>query len=171
MDFLTVLSNPFLWGLALGLAIALFVSVNGWFSRQSLKKENASLIRSHALINNEGYVKLRNELEELRTQNENLRIRVAKLNLKPGNADRRMLLVYDKAISLMNARAPGFAPVWEAALCETETEMKMVDDGNKYGWLGKIIRTDRHKSSLTTESQLDQGIPIVDTKNNHRRKI
>ena len=96
---------------------------------------------------------------------------MATLNTKPGNADRRMLLVYDKAISLMNTRAPGFPPVWEAALCETEAEMKMVDDGKKYGWLGKIIRTDRHKSSLTMESQLDQGMPIVDTKNNHSRKI
>lgn len=170
MDFLAVLSNPFLAGLSLGLAIALFASVSGWFSRRSLKKENASLIRSHTLINNEGYVKLRDEVEELRKQNENLRINAAKLNTKPDRAGRRTLLVYDKAISLMNARAPGFAPVWEAALCEAEVEMKLVDDGVKYGWLGKIIRTDRHKSFLPMESQTNQELPIVDAKKNHIHK-
>ena len=56
------------------------------------------------------------ELDSLKQQNENLRMTINTLEQKPGRAEIRTLHVYDKAINLMQKRAPGFAPVWQEVL-------------------------------------------------------
>jgi hypothetical protein len=53
-----ILTNPLIAGLAglsIGLVIALFVKLSAWFTRRSLEKENASLLRSHILMHDTRY--------------------------------------------------------------------------------------------------------------------
>lgn len=136
------LSNPlmtFVIGLAVGLLIALMVKINAWLARRSLEKENASLLRNHVRMHDTGHKSLTAELETLKKQNENLRVTVATLKSKTEKTDLYALHTYDKAIRLMTMRAPGFAPSWEMALAEAETEMQQVDTG-MLAWVKRAIR-------------------------------
>ena len=139
---LTQLSNPFVAGVAglsIGLVFSLFVMIKAWFGRRSLEKENASLLRGHILMHDTGHKALTAELEGLKKQNENLRVTVATLKTKTEKSDLLTLHIYDKAIRLMNARAPGFSPVWESTLAEAEAEMQQVDTG-MVAWIRRTIR-------------------------------
>lgn len=159
MESLAQLNNPFIagaTGLAIGLVVSLFVMVKAWFSRRSLEKENASLLRSHLLMHDTGHKTLTAELEGLKRQNENLRVTVATLKTKTEKSELRTLHIYDKAIRLMNARAPGFAPVWESALAEAEAEMQQVDTG-MVAWIRRTIRPSLankpHQATLLSTNQ------------------
>ena len=48
---------------------------------------------------------------------------------KPGRAELRQLSIYDRAIRIMNQNAPGFSPVWEKAVKESEDEIVSADTG------------------------------------------
>ncbi len=123
-------------GFAVGLALGLGVALRGWFGmrlkRRELEKE-AEQLRSHLHrqmeITGQGNRTLQEELEGLRKQNENLRVTVKTLENKPGRAEVRTLHVYDRAVHIMNAEAPGFAPAWERAVAEAEGQVKEADTG------------------------------------------
>ena len=154
-----LLNNPFgagVAGLSIGLGFSLLVMVKAWFARRSLEKENASLLRGHILMHDTGHKTLTAELEGLKRQNENLRITVSTLKTKTEKSELRTLHIYDKAIRLMNARAPGFAPVWESTLAEAEAEMTQVDSG-MVAWIRRTIRPSLankpHQVSLQSTNQ------------------
>ena len=168
MELLTqLLNNPLVAGVAglsLGLVLVLFVTVKAWLGRRSLEKENASLLRGHILMHDTGHKTLTAELEKLKHQNENLRITVATLKTKTEKSELRTLHIYDKAIRLMHARAPGFAPVWESTLAEAEAEMQQIDTG-MMAWIRKTIRPSLvnkpHQVPLQSTNQ--QPNPAVNT--------
>jgi hypothetical protein len=123
-------------GFAVGLALGLGVALRGWFGMRLKRKElegEATQLRSHLQrqmeITGEGNRALKEELEGLRKQNENLRVTVKTLENKPGRAEIRTLHVYDRAVHIMNAEAPGFAPSWERAVAEAEEQVKEADTG------------------------------------------
>ena len=139
---LTQFDNPLtaaFLGLFFGLFIALYVAIRGWFAARKLKKDNASLLRSHVLLHEAGNKAMSAELAKLKQENENLRITVTSLKMETGKAELRTLHVYDDAIRLMNARAPGFAPAWESALAEAEMSMAHADTG-VVAWIKRTIR-------------------------------
>ena len=141
-SIMEMLKNPIiagLVGLVIGLSIAAIVKINAIFSRQSLVRENGLLIRNHLLMHDTGSKTLNTELEVLKRQNENLRITVAALKTKTEKTEVLTLHCYDKAIRLMNVRAPGFAQAWESTLSEVETEMLQIDTG-VVAWIRKAIR-------------------------------
>ena len=72
---------------------------------------------------------MREELDTLKSQNENLRVAVKEWQTKPGRNEMRMLAVYDRAIRILNQNAPGFSPVWERAVKESEEELAASDTG------------------------------------------
>jgi len=123
-------------GFAVGLALGLGVALRGWFGmrvrRRALEME-VDQLRSHLHrqmeITGEGSRALKEELEDLRKQNENLRITVKTLGNKPGRGEIRTLHVYDRAVHIMNAEAPGFAPAWERAISEAEGQVQEADTG------------------------------------------
>ncbi|HON37634.1 MAG: hypothetical protein ACOX3E_08075 [Desulfomonilia bacterium] len=124
--------HPFLLGLAVGFIAVLFVWVRGLLRCRSLNREMARLKESlytKMQIDAKGYMTRESELEQLKKENENLRITVKSLQNKPGRAEIRQLHVYDKAIHSMLARAPGFAPTWEMVLKEAEEEIARTDTG------------------------------------------
>lgn len=72
---------------------------------------------------------MKEELEELRQKNENLRVTVKTLENKPGRAELKQLKIYDQAVRLMNERAPGFSGAWEKALRDAEQMVAESDTG------------------------------------------
>lgn len=136
-----VSSHPILWGLALGLLIAAFIWKSGLTARSTLKKEVRRLqdelrdLQSHLntqlKINASGNEKLNAEMEELRTQNENLRVNIANLQSKPGRQEARQLQIMETAVRSMQESAPGFAPAWEQAIRRAEADYEAAEGGFK----------------------------------------
>jgi len=146
MDILTAaLQNPFTWGLLLGLLVAAFIWKSGFTARRhaarELKRVEAEMkdLQSHLntqlKINASGNEALQTELKTLKQQNETLRVNNSALQQKPGRAEQRQLQVYEIAIRMMREQAPGFAPAWEKALRQGETEVEAADSGLK-----KLVR-------------------------------
>ena len=135
------ITHPFTLGFGLGLLILLFVWKAGFTARRTLRREIERLKKEHddlqghlntqLKINASGNEKLQAELDELRKQNENLRVNIAQLQQKPGRAELRQLQILETAASRMRERAPGFAPAWEQALREAEEEFKEAEGGIK----------------------------------------
>ncbi len=136
-----IVSHPFVLGFALGLLILAFVWKSGLTARRTLNREITRLktelddlqghLNTQLKINASGNEKLQAELDELRRQNENLRVNNAQLLQKPGRAESRQLHILETAVGRMRERAPGFAPAWEQALREAEDEYKESEGGFK----------------------------------------
>jgi DNA repair exonuclease SbcCD ATPase subunit len=145
MDIWEYLKHPFTLGLLLGLAVAAVAWKSGFSTRRRLGKELRKLendmrelqghLNTQLKINAQGNDTLQRELEELRRQNENLRVSVATLQSKPGKAELRHLQVTDSAVRLMREQAPGFAPAWEKALRQAEQDLEAGESGLK-----KLVR-------------------------------
>ncbi|MDP3849480.1 MAG: hypothetical protein Q8Q59_03180 [Luteolibacter sp.] len=140
MDFLTeALKSPFVWGLLLGLLIAVFIWKSGYNNGRRDAREIKRLeteikdlqghLNTQLKINASGNEVLQTELETLRRQNETLRVNNAALQQKPGRAEQQLLQVYEVAIRTMREQAPGFAPAWEKALRQGETELEAAESG------------------------------------------
>ena len=130
IDFLR--QHPFLLGLVIGLVIALGIWIKSLFKARSLAKEIKKLKESlytKMQIDAKGHMTRENELEQLRKENENLRVSIKSLQQKPGRVEIRQLHVFDKAIHSMLAKAPGFAPTWEMVLKEAEEEIQQTETG------------------------------------------
>lgn len=80
-------------------------------------------------ITQEGSKKLKDELEALRAQNENLRVSIKSWQQKPDRKELRALQVYDHALRELLASAPGFASYWENAVREAEATAEAMDRG------------------------------------------
>ena len=124
--------NPFAVGLGIGLLTTLFAWLDGIFKRRALVKEVRTLkdhLHTQMEINAAGNDTTKRELDEAKRVAENLRVTNSALKQKPGRAEVHTLTLYDKALHLMQARAPGFAPAWENALKEAETEVQKTETG------------------------------------------
>lgn len=141
----SAIQSPFVWGLLLGLLVAGFIWKSGYTARRhalgEIKRLQAEMrdlqghLNTQLKINASGNESLSAELESLRAQNENLRVNLASLQQKPGKAELRLLQVHDAAIRTLREQAPGFAPAWEKAVRQAETELEAADKG-----LMKLVR-------------------------------
>lgn len=73
--------------------------------------------------------KIKGEQENLRRENESLRIKVNSLNELPDRKLQRDLEVYARAEKKMLMQVPGFAPAWETAKGEAHTELMEEETG------------------------------------------
>ena len=138
----SILKNHFLWGLVIGLLIWLFTVIKFYFAYRNLRKTKDSTInilkneknklKQHLQvqldIESESKERQKKTLEKIKAENENLRTSVQTLRLKPKREEIILLHVYDRAIHIMQERAPGFAPTWETTLKEAKTE---IDEANR----------------------------------------
>jgi biopolymer transport protein ExbB/TolQ len=156
MNISDLLSYPFTWGLLLGLVITGFVWKMGFTTRGFLKKEIKRLenemrdlqthLNTQLKINASGNQAVQSELENLRQQNENLRLNLAELQKKPGKAEMRTLQVYELAVSELREHAPGFASAWEKSLRDADAKMQ----DSEFGW-SKIVRKITHSMPLLND--------------------
>jgi hypothetical protein len=115
MDFL---NNYFYWGLAIGIGLGLIAIVFGSVRLWEVKGEVNRLKRHLAdklELEADATSRLRQDLQELKQQNENLRIKVANLNQFPDKRLQRELEIYARAERFMISSSPGFPAVWEEA--------------------------------------------------------
>ena len=68
-----------------------------------------------------------------------MRISIATLQNKPGAAELKMLYTFDRAISIMNQRTPGFSAVWEGVLLEAQKEVEESTSGIR-GLIRKVFK-------------------------------
>lgn len=145
MELKDILTHPFTWGLLLGLLITAFIWKAGFTAKRNVSRELKRVegemkdlqnhLNTQLKINASGNETLQKELESLRQQNETLRINNTSLQQKPGRAEQRQLQVFETAVRLMREQAPGFAPAWEKAVRQAESDLEAADSGLK-----KLVR-------------------------------
>ena len=120
-----ILHHPFTWGLALGLVfagLALYRVLRLKMELTRFKRHLSDKLEIEA----ESTKKIRADQENLRRENENLRVRNAALSEQPDRKIQRDLEIFARAEKRMVVSAPGFAPAWEnaksAAVMEIEAE-------------------------------------------------
>lgn len=121
----------FLIGLGIGviLAIVLVVVMSVSKHKEVLqeKKENERLRRmlnDRMDLESDGLAKLKETNEELKKQNENLRISLNTYSQKPNRKEIARLHVYQLAVDRLTINSPGFGAAWQAALKEGEDEFQ-----------------------------------------------
>jgi len=143
MEELSTYIQPFLIGLGVGLILLLIIYIGERTKRSTLKNEIKTLknhLQNKMEIEAEATENRRKELERLKKENENLRITNQSLAQKPGRREVMNMHVYQKAIGIMTESAQGFAPMWQRALREAETEVEKSDQGSS-SFIKKIIPT------------------------------
>lgn len=138
-QLLEFIKQPFAWGLAIGLALAIVAWKSGLSNKLRLSRDIRRLenelreLRNHLntqlKINAQGNQTLQDERDELRIQNENLRVSIANFQNKPGRQEVRQYHVIETAVRLMREQAPGFAPAWEKAIRQAESEIHAGESG------------------------------------------
>jgi hypothetical protein len=117
-----------------------------------LHAENRAL-REHLFTKMEtdaaGLSQLKQEYERLKQMNEHLRITNHTLRHKPGRAELRLLHIYDEAINIMCAKAPGFAPVWHGVVADVERGMQETEQGMR-AFVKKVFRPSAQLERLAT---------------------
>ncbi len=134
-----IITSHFAWGLALGLVLVLVTWIMALAKRGELRREVRRLrehLNTQMDITQRGNAALKTELDSLKTQNENLRVAVKEWQTKPGRGEMRQLSIYDKAVRILNQTAPGFSPVWEKAVKESEAEFAESESGS----MGSVLR-------------------------------
>ena len=126
----------FIYGLGAGLVIAALVAfyfsmkigkLNDEKNKEIQKYKN--MLSDRMELEAEGLKKVKNENEELKKVNENLRVSLMALRDKPGRKEMQRLQVLQKAADRLTLNSPGFGPVWQAALKESEEEFQKVYSG------------------------------------------
>jgi hypothetical protein len=171
-EFLANPLNTFLVGLGIAVVLAGYVWFKGVLNQRELRRELKALkeqLHRQMTILDKGNQQTQAELEELRKQNENLRITAATLKSKPGRAELQTLQVYEQALRLMQKRAPGFAPAWEDALAEAQRAAAQADTGI-IAMVRNVFRPSRSLSEPRQVSDLEEPDPgeAAETQEEHR---
>ena len=128
--------KDFFIGLGSGCIVALII----WFvyimklhlakkKGESDVKKLKEMLTSRMEIESDGITKLKNENEELKRFNENLRVSLQTMSQKPGRKEIERLQVYQKAVDRLTINSPGFGAAWQAALKESEEEFSKTYSG------------------------------------------
>ena len=80
-------------------------------------------------IESEAMRKMKHEVENLKKENESLRVKVNALNEQPERKLQRDLEIYARAEKRMLINVPGFAPAWETAKSEAHNELSEEEAG------------------------------------------
>ena len=142
MEFIqNYLLTPFSAGLFLGLLVVFYTWKSGFSARRVLKKEISRLkdeskeleqhLKTHLKVQAEGADHIQKQLEDLREQNETLRVNISTLQQKPGKAELRHLHIVENAVGVMREQAPGFAQAWEKAMRQAQAEQAEAEGGFK----------------------------------------
>lgn len=158
----------FLIGLCIGVALAIVLavaqSINAHKRMKALMAEKDKLrqmITDRIDLESEGLAKLKKENEELKKQNENLRVTVSTYSQRPGRKEVARLQVYQLAVDRLTLNSPGFGAAWQAALKESEDEFQKTYIGVQ-PFLKKIIPFAKSEAEVISIDEPDEK----DKKNN-----
>ncbi len=119
----------FLIGLGIGLLLFLLALIQNLRLKRKHKREMLQIkdmVSQKMDMEYESINKLKNDVETLKKQNENLRVSLRAFSQKPNRKEMSKLQMYQRAIEIMYLKAPGFAPAWQLALQESEEELDKV---------------------------------------------
>ncbi len=122
------------FGVGIAIAIVVLISMSANAHKKALehKKEINKLknmLTDRMDIESEGLQKLKDELESLKKENENLRVTVSTYSQKPGRKELSRFHVYQLAVDRLTLNSPGFGAAWQAALKESEDEFQKTYKG------------------------------------------
>ena len=127
-----LLNSYFYWGLGIGVVLGLigigFTLMRLWDTKAEVRRLKRHLADKLEL-ESEATNRLRLDLQELKQQNENLRIKVANLNQFPDKRLQRELEIYARAERFMVSSSPGFPAVWEEAKRSAVTDLEQEENG------------------------------------------
>ena len=129
-----LVAEPFTWGLLIGLVLA-FTALREHHHksrslRAELRKARAELHSTQDHLNRQLKIEARDlehverEIREFKKRIEQIQEQIAQLRERPAGEDRRMLLTYRRAVSLMSQKTPGFGQAWERIRREVEAEIE-----------------------------------------------
>lgn len=119
----------FLIGLGIGLLLFLLAVIQNLRLKRRHKREVLqikNMVSQKMDMEYESITKLKQDVETLKKQNENLRVSLRAFSQKPNRKEMAKLQMYQRAIEIMYLKAPGFAPAWQLALQESEDELDKV---------------------------------------------
>ena len=121
----------FLIGLGIGVVLAIVLVVVMSINRhKEMLQQKQEVERLRRMLNDrmdlesDGLAKLKEDNEELKKQNENLRISLNTYSQKPNRKEMARLHVYQLAVDRLTINSPGFGAAWQAALKESEEEFQ-----------------------------------------------
>jgi len=123
-----ILFSQFVWGLVLGL-IFLALAVYRIIRLKSEIKRYKRHLSDRMEIEAESVQKKSGELDRLKKENENLRVKIAGYNEAPERRLERDLEVYARAERRMMVGVPGFAGPWETAKQDALQELQGEESG------------------------------------------
>ena len=126
----TLLSNPYISGLLIG--IVFFLYVRSLLKIRQLGQDIKKLrehLHTKLEIESADNERRKAETEKIKQERDNLRNMTQVLNQKPGRQELRQAQIYQKAVEIMFEKSPGFAPAWQITLKEAEEEMKNAERG------------------------------------------
>ncbi len=124
-----------------------------------ITKENADLqthLGTQLKINAKGNETLQAQLDDMRQQNETLRMNIQTLQQKPGKVEQRKLEIMEIAVSTMREQAPGFAAAWEKSMRSAEDELQAAEGGFTK-LIHKIVPGFRATPSISTTKDQDDA--------------
>lgn len=123
--------NNIVYGILFGLFMALVVFITMLVKFKTYKskteaeaKKLKEMLTTRMELESDGISKLKGECEQLRKENENLRISLQTYAQKPGRKELQRLTVYQTAADRLTINSPGFGAAWQAALKESEEEFQ-----------------------------------------------
>lgn len=124
--------RPIFIGLYIGLFVALVVFIREKIHQRKLTRQVKQL-RTHMQtkleIEAEAQERRKAEIEQLKQNNENLRVTLQSYYEKPGRKELRQLHLMQRAVEILTEKAPGFAQSWQSAVREGEEEIRQTEKG------------------------------------------
>ncbi|KAA3604208.1 MAG: hypothetical protein DWQ06_04985 [Calditrichaeota bacterium] len=127
-----ILTSPFFQGLFIGLCLALFIFVKDFIKLRNTKKETQKFkdhLQTKFELETDANVSLKQELDRLKSDNENLQTTVRSLSQKPDKQDLKQLYAFQRAIDLLLERNSGLIPTWQSTVKEAEEEVEKSQSG------------------------------------------
>ena len=128
--------QEFFIGLGIGLAVAAVTALYFSFKLSRLRKEKEQeiakfkdMLAARMELESEGLKKVKDENDELRKANENLRISLMAMREKPGRKEVQKMQVMQKAVDRLTLNSPGFATAWQVAMRDSEEEFQRMYSG------------------------------------------
>jgi hypothetical protein len=154
MDFM---NNYFYWGAGIGAGLGLigifFISLRFWDAKREVARLKRHLSDKMEL-ESEATNRLRQDLQDFKQQNENLRIKVANLNQLPERRLQRDLEIFARAERIMTTSAPGFPAIWEEAKQSASTDLEQEENGKSLS--KRVFNALLNRGGKITESSVDR---------------
>ncbi len=127
-----IITSPFFQGLFLGLALAVFIFVKDFIKLRNTKKETQKFkdhLQTKFELETDANATLKQELDRLKSENENLQTTVRSLSQKPDKQDLKQLYAFQRAVDLLLERNSGLIPTWQSTVKEATEEVEKSQTG------------------------------------------